>query len=83
MGAPMTAPGGPAKLLIIVGLGVLVLGLLTWLAQALPENLRPFRLPGDIRIERGGVRFYFPITTMILLSLLINAIIRIVGRCKG
>lgn len=28
------------------------------------------RLPGDIRIERENFRFYFPITTMILFSLL-------------
>lgn len=35
------------------------------------------RLPGDIRIERENFRFYFPITTLVLFSLLINIIIRI------
>jgi len=35
------------------------------------------RLPGDIRIERANFRFYFPITTLILLSLLVNILIRI------
>lgn len=35
------------------------------------------RLPGDIRVERENFRFYFPITTMILLSLLVSLIIRI------
>jgi hypothetical protein len=34
-------------------------------------------LPGDIKIERENIRFYFPITTMLLLSLLINIIIRL------
>jgi hypothetical protein len=34
-------------------------------------------LPGDIRIEKENFRFYFPITTMILVSLLINLIIRV------
>jgi hypothetical protein len=34
-------------------------------------------LPGDIRIERDNFRFYFPITTLILFSLLVNIIIRI------
>ena len=29
------------------------------------------RLPGDIRVEKENFKFYFPITTMILLSLLI------------
>ena len=34
-------------------------------------------LPGDIKIERENFRFYFPITTMILASILINLIIRL------
>jgi Protein of unknown function (DUF2905) len=38
------------------------------------------RLPGDIRVERENVRFYFPITTMILLSLLLTLIINLVKR---
>lgn len=38
------------------------------------------RLPGDIRVERPNMRFYFPITTMILLSLLLTLIINLVKR---
>ena len=38
------------------------------------------RLPGDIRIERENFKFYFPITTMILLSLLLTLIVNIVRR---
>ncbi len=38
------------------------------------------RLPGDIRIEKENFRFYFPITTMILLSLLITAIVAVIRR---
>jgi hypothetical protein len=38
------------------------------------------RLPGDIRIEKENFRFYFPITTMILASLLITIIIRVLRR---
>jgi hypothetical protein len=34
-------------------------------------------LPGDIRMERDNFRFYFPFTTLILFSLLVNSIIRI------
>jgi hypothetical protein len=34
-------------------------------------------LPGDIKIKNGNFRFYFPLTTMILLSLLVNLLIRI------
>jgi O-antigen/teichoic acid export membrane protein len=38
------------------------------------------RLPGDIRVERENTRFYFPITTMILLSLLLTLIINLIKR---
>ena len=34
-------------------------------------------LPGDIKIEKGNFRFYFPITTLIIISLLINLLIRV------
>lgn len=34
-------------------------------------------LPGDIRIEKGNFRFYFPITTLILLNLLIFLLFRL------
>ena len=37
-------------------------------------------LPGDIRIERENSRFYFPVTTLILFSLLISDILRIIRR---
>jgi magnesium-transporting ATPase (P-type) len=38
------------------------------------------RLPGDIRIEKENFRFYFPITTMILLSLLGTFIVWLVRK---
>ncbi len=63
---------------VFIGIGVLfiVLGLLAW---ALQERLGWIgRLPGDIVVEREHFRFYFPITTMLLLSLLINALLRLI-----
>lgn len=38
------------------------------------------RLPGDIRVERENFRFYFPLTTMILLSLLLTLLINLIKR---
>lgn len=38
------------------------------------------RLPGDVRMERGNTRFYFPITTMILFSLLVTALIALIRK---
>ena len=37
-------------------------------------------LPGDIRVERENVRFYFPITTMIVLSVLISVFVQLFRR---
>lgn len=56
------------KALVILGLFIVVIGLAwPWLGK-LPLG----RLPGDIALEREGLRFYAPITTMILLSLLLS-----------
>ncbi len=38
------------------------------------------RLPGDIRIEKENFRFYFPITTMILFSILLTVLFNIFKR---
>ncbi len=38
------------------------------------------RLPGDIRIESGGTRVYIPITTMVLLSILLSLVAAILRR---
>jgi hypothetical protein len=38
------------------------------------------RLPGDIRVERENARFYFPITTMIVFSLLLTVIVNLIKR---
>jgi len=37
-------------------------------------------LPGDIRVEKENVRFYFPITTMILLSVVVSVILWILKK---
>lgn len=56
------------RLLIVLGLLLLVAGLAwPWLTK-----LGLFRLPGDIVIERDGFRFYFPITTMIIVSIVVS-----------
>ena len=52
-------------LLILVGLGW------PWLSK-MPLG----RLPGDIVIDKPGIKVYFPVTTMILVSLLLSLILR-------
>lgn len=59
------------RTLIIVGLIVVAVGVFwPWLSK-LPLG----RLPGDIVIERENFRFYFPITTMIIVSVLVSVIL--------
>ena len=58
-------------LLIVLGAILLVVGI----AWPLITRLGLGRLPGDIVVERGNFRFYFPIVT----SLLISAIITLVA----
>ena len=57
-----------AKLLIAIGLLLVVLGLV-WLVG---ERLGLGRLPGDIVIERGGMRIYIPIATSIVVSIALS-----------
>ncbi len=66
------------KYIIMVGAGIVVLGVVIYIFH---DKLGWIgRLPGDIRIERGNVRFYFPITTMIIFSLAITIIIQLMKR---
>ncbi|MFP4471925.1 MAG: DUF2905 domain-containing protein [Bacteroidales bacterium] len=58
------------KILVIIGIVIVVIGAVIWLAG---DKLSWFgNLPGDIRVEKENFRFYFPITSMILLSVVIS-----------
>jgi len=58
------------RTLIILGVVLVAAGLL-W---PVLTKLGLFRLPGDIAIEKEGFRFYFPITTMIIISVILSLI---------
>jgi len=63
-------------LLVLLGAAVILAGLLVWTGA-----LGWFgRLPGDVRIERENVRFYFPITSMILVSVFLTLILNLLRR---
>jgi len=63
-------------IVVAVGVAVVVLGLLIttgalgWFG----------RLPGDIRIERESVRVYVPVTSMVLASIVLSALIALLRR---
>jgi hypothetical protein len=66
------------KYIIFFGLAIIAIGLIIYL---FPNAFKWFgRLPGDIRVEKQNFRFYFPIATMILLSLLLTLILNILRR---
>jgi Protein of unknown function (DUF2905) len=57
--------------LIIIGLVIAGIGLIWVLAPNLPTL---GRLPGDIVIERENSRFYFPLVTCILISVVLSLV---------
>ncbi len=68
----------------LVGIGVLValVGVALLLADRFPA-LRIGRLPGDIAVEKGRFRFYFPLGTSLLLSALATLLLWIALRLSG
>ena len=72
------AMGGRSLGMMLIGIGVLVViggvlvmtGALSWFG----------RLPGDIRIQSGSTRIYFPMMTMLVLSIALTVILAIVRR---
>jgi len=58
------------RLLIILGVSLVLLGLgWPWI-----KRVPLFRLPGDIMIDRPGLKVFIPITTMLLLSALVSLV---------
>jgi hypothetical protein len=56
------------RLFVIAGALLLLLGLLWPWVGKLPLG----RLPGDLLFERPGLKVYFPLTTLIILSLVVS-----------
>jgi formate hydrogenlyase subunit 3/multisubunit Na+/H+ antiporter MnhD subunit len=57
------------RVLVIVGLVIAAIGLVMVLGVPLG------RLPGDIAIRRGNVSFYFPLTTSIVVSIVLTLLL--------
>ena len=66
------------KYVIFVGILIIVAGIIIYFFHNKLHWIG--RLPGDIRIEKENFKFYFPLTTMILLSLLLTLIVNIIKR---
>ena len=66
------------KYIIIAGIVVVFAGIIIYFFH---DKLHWIgRLPGDIRVEKENFKFYFPITTMIIFSMLATLIIQVIRR---
>lgn len=68
-----------AKILIFFGAVLVVIGVVLLVFQRIPFL---GRLPGDIIIKRDNFTFYFPITTSIVLSIILSIIFYLVGKFR-
>jgi hypothetical protein len=66
-------------MLIIAGLVLVALGLLLYASPSIPIL---GRLPGDLRIERPGFRLYVPITSCLLISLVLSAAVWLFSKLR-
>ena len=67
-----------ARLLILGGIGLIVLGLVAQVVtQLLPGT---GRLPGDIVIERENFRLYIPLGAMLVLSIVLSLLLNLIAR---
>jgi uncharacterized membrane protein len=60
-------------LIVVIGIAIVMLGVLVWVG-----GLSWFgHLPGDIRIERGNVRIYIPVISMLLTSVVATILLSV------
>ncbi|MBU0899001.1 MAG: DUF2905 domain-containing protein [Nanoarchaeota archaeon] len=63
-------------LIIIIGIVIILISVL-W-------NIIPFgRMPGDIAIDRGNFKFYFPVVTSIIISIVLAVVLWIIMHFRG
>ena len=65
--------------LVILGVVFALVGCVLWLAPQVPVL---GKLPGDIRVERPGFRLYLPITTCVLLSVVLTLLAQLWSRFR-
>ena len=73
----MSDLAGLGRLLILAGLGLAAVGVVLVFAGRVPFL---GRLPGDIVIQRDNWTLYFPLVTMLLLSLVLTLVLNLLAR---
>jgi DUF2905 family protein len=67
------------KILLGFGIVLVILGGVLLVAGHFSGKV-PWRLPGDIYVQRGNWSFYFPLGTCILLSVVLSILLALFGR---
>ncbi|WP_050615895.1 DUF2905 domain-containing protein [Bacillus testis] len=65
-----------------LGKMLMAIGTLVFISGFLIHFLKLGRLPGDILIKKGSSTFYFPIVTSIIVSVVLSAVLFILGKIK-
>jgi hypothetical protein len=68
------------KIIVLIGLMLVVTGILIQYSDKLPFL---GRLPGDIRIEKENFKIYIPITSSILISIILTLILYLINKFKN
>lgn len=71
------------KPFLFLGALFLLLGIFFLYGNKFPFLSELGKLPGDIRIERENFRFYFPLTTSILVSVIISIVLFLIQKFKN
>ena len=66
------------KSLIFMGFVIIIIGTVLLFSDKLPFNLG--KLPGDISFKKENFSFYFPITTSILISVILSLLLYLFSR---
>lgn len=67
-----------AKILMLTGIILIIAGVIIYFAGNKLNWIG--NLPGDIRVEKENFKFYFPITTMIIMSIVVSFIIWLIRK---
>ena len=66
------------KSIIFIGIIIVIIGVVLLYSDRLPFNLG--KLPGDISYKKENFSFYFPITTSIIISIVLSLVFYIFGK---
>ncbi|MDD3894694.1 MAG: DUF2905 domain-containing protein [Syntrophomonadaceae bacterium] len=69
---------GLAKIMIALGLILIIFGIVMLIISKYGCN--GFRLPGDILIQKENYTFYFPLTTAIIISIILTIVFNLISR---